>query len=239
MVAREAFGASSVIVAELATLLVDMQLDPPDTARGLAEVIENARRCVPGVKYAGITVASRSCGITSAAATHRYPVLLDKIQQQHQEGPCLSAAWEHHVVHIDDLSFERRWPKYREDVLTQTPIRCVLLFELSVDQDALTALNFYADRPHAFDDESVELGTVFATHTALAWKTLRRDGQLRSALATRDVVGQAKGILMERFDIDAVQAFDLLNRFSQETRTKVVDVAERLLADEHPPRPCI
>ena len=69
---------------------------------------------------------------------------------------------------------------------------------------------------------------IFATHTALAWNMLRRDEQFRSALASRDVIGQAKGMLMERFGIDAVRAFDLLKRLSQDSNTPLHEVAERL-----------
>ena len=71
-------------------------------------------------------------------------------------------------------------------------------------------------------------GLIFATHTALAWNMLRRDEQFRSALASRDVIGQAKGMLMERFGIDAVRAFDLLKRLSQDSNTPLHEVAERL-----------
>jgi AmiR/NasT family two-component response regulator len=58
---------------------------------------------------------------------------------------------------------------------------------------------------------------------------MRRHEQFRSALASRDLIGQAKGILMERFDLNAVTAFDLLRKLSQESNTKLVDVADRLV----------
>ena len=82
----------------------------------------------------------------------------------------------------------------------------------------------------AFDDDSVELGLVYAAHTSVAWNSMRREQQFRSALASRDVIGQAKGMLMERFNIDAVAAFQLLRRLSQESNTRLVDIAERLVA---------
>ncbi len=97
------------------------------------------------------------------------------------------------------------------------------------------ALNFYAERPHAFDQESVELGLVFATHISLAWAVVRRQEQFRSALASRDLIGQAKGMIMERYRVDAVHAFELLKRLSQISNSKVVDVAQALIAAEFPP----
>lgn len=96
-------------------------------------------------------------------------------------------------MQITDLSAERRWLRYRRMALEQTPIRSILSFELFIDGGSMAALNFYADHPHAFSEESVEIGTVFATHIALGWSMMRRNDQFRSALASRDIIGQAKG----------------------------------------------
>jgi len=82
----------------------------------------------------------------------------------------------------------------------------------------------------------VELGLIFATHTALTWNLLRRDEQFKSALASRDIIGQAKGMIMERFNIDAVQAFELLKRLSQNSNAPVAEIARRLVYADHPPR---
>lgn len=70
---------------------------------------------------------------------------------------------------------------------------------------------------------------MLATHAALAWHMVRRDEQFRSALASRDVIGQAKGMLMERFDLDAVRAFELLKRLSQNMNTPLADVAQQVV----------
>jgi hypothetical protein len=216
-------------VAQMGALVNDLQRREVGIDAGLTELVESAVAYIPGSRYAGITVAHRSLGISTAAATHRYPVLLDELQQRHQDGPCVSAAWEHHTVHIDDLAAERRWPDFSVDAAKKTPIRSILSFELFVDSDALAALNFYAERPGAFGEESIDLGVIFSAHVALAWGMLRRDEQFRSGLASRDRIGQAKGIVMERFDVDAVQAFELLKRLSQQSNTKLVDIAQRVI----------
>jgi hypothetical protein len=154
--------------------------------------------------------------------------LLDRLQAQHQEGPCLSAAWADHVVHVPDLTTERRWPTYAAEALEQTDIRSILAFQLFADQQTMGALNFYADRPDAFGAADVETGLALATHTVLAWSLIRRDDQFRSALASRDLIGQAKGIIMERFSIGAVQAFELLRRLSQQSNSPLIEVAQRI-----------
>jgi AmiR/NasT family two-component response regulator len=94
-------------------------------------------------------------------------------------------------------------------------------------------LNFYAEHSNAFDDEAAELGLILATHTAVGWNMVRRDEQFRSALASRDIIGQAKGMVMERFKIDAVQAFELLKRLSQNSNTPLAAVARQLVESAH------
>lgn len=202
----------------------------------LGELTETAVRSVTDAQYAGITIATRDGRVRTASATGHYPVLVDEIQERHKEGPCLSAAWEHHMIRIDDMRREQRWPRYCRDVAEQSPIRSVMSFHLFADGQTMGALNFYAEQPDVFDDEAVEVGLVMATHTALAWNLMRRDEQFRSALASRDIIGQAKGMIMERFNIDAVQAFELLKRLSQSSNTPVVAVARQLVESQHPSR---
>lgn len=184
---------------------------------------------VPGAQYLGVTVVDTSGTIQTLAATHRYPAVLDDVQRDVRQGPCLSAAWEQHTIRVDDLTTDGRWPRYRTAALERTPVRSIMSFRLFGNDKALAALNFYAESIQAFDDESVELGLVFAAHTTVVWNLIRRQQQFRSALANRDLIGQAKGILMERFDINAVAAFELLRRLSQESNTKIVEIAEKLI----------
>lgn len=223
----------SALMSSVAALIADMDGRAPDAESGLAELLTSAIDHVPGAQFAGITVAQRQKEIVTAAATHHYPVLLDRIQQQHRDGPCVSAAWDHHTVLINDLESDERWPRYQRDAVAQTPIRSILSFELFASNDVMGALNFHADRPHAFNQDSIDIGMIYATHTALAWRMLRRDEQFRSALASRDIIGQAKGMIMERFAIDAVQAFELIKRLSQSSNTKIIDVAARLVQPEN------
>lgn len=224
----------ATIVNQLVELVANLERGNGDTAAGLQELIDNGVDHVTGSQYAGITLAEKRKLVRSVVATHRFPMILDAIQNRSGEGPCLTAAWEHHVMHIADLHSEQRWPHYRRHALEQTPVRSILSFELFADGSSMSALNFYADRPHAFDQESVELGTVYATHIALAWSMMRRQDQFRSALASRDIIGQAKGVIMERFGIDAVEAFQLLTRVSQQSNIKLIEIARALIESEHP-----
>lgn len=217
-------------IAELASLVAEVQRNTPrDVGAMLSDIVDSATRALPNANHAGVTIADGDGRVRSLAATSPFAATLDDIQEREGQGPCLEAAWEDHVVRVDDLSREDRWPRYVSRAIEDTPIRSIVSFRLFADGGAIGALNFYAERPHAFDDDTVELGFVFATHAALAWGMMRRDQQFRSALASRDVIGQAKGMLMERFAIDAIQAFDLLKKLSQDTNTPVSRIAEQVV----------
>jgi transcriptional regulator with GAF, ATPase, and Fis domain len=224
----------SGIIREVAKLVETLQQQPDaDLDDALHELTQSAAEAMPGAQHAGISIAARSGKVRTASATDRYPVLLDEIQQRHAQGPCLSAAWEHHTMRIDDMMREDRWPAYCRDAVEESPIRSVMSFQLFAHHNSMGALNFYAEHPNAFDDEAAELGLILATHTAIAWNMVRRDEQFRSALASRDIIGQAKGMIMERFKIDAVQAFELLKRLSQSSNTPLTAVARQLVESEH------
>lgn len=214
-------------VADLVRTLDQRQ--PVDTDGALDELIENLLGHMSCAQHAGVTLTTSGGAVQTLSATDTYPAVLDDIQRRHREGPCLAAAWKHHVVRLDDISREERWPSYCREAVATTPIRSILAFEIFTGDGTTGALNFYAHTANAFDDDAVELGLILATHAALAWHMVRRDEQFRSALASRDVIGQAKGMLMERFDIDAVQAFELLKRLSQNSNTPLAAVALQLV----------
>ncbi len=90
------------------------------------------------------------------------------------------------------------------------------------------ALNLYSKQRDAFDDEAVAVGSVFATHAAVALAGAQQDEQMQRALQGRDVIGQAKGILMAQQDVSADEAFDILRRASQRMNIKLRELAERV-----------
>lgn len=195
----------------------------------LREVNVATVTAVPGAHAAGLSLVDDDRHVSTLGATSDDATLLDEIQNEHGEGPCLSAAWTSDTIHVDDLAAETRWPRYQRSACELSPVRSILSIRLHNDGNRLAALNLYAPSPGVFDDESLEQALIFAAHTTVTWNLLRRQQQFRNALATRDLIGQAKGILMERFAIDAVRAFELLRRLSQEGNTKLVDIAQRVI----------
>lgn len=200
-----------------------------DSGTVIAELAEHAAVEIPGAQYAGITLTRKSKGVETPAATHPYPMLLDKIQQRHREGPCLTAAWEKNIVYVADLETDDRFPCYRRDALAETPIRSIMAFQLFIEGETMGALNVYSEQPDAFGDDSRSIGLVFAAHSSVAWNAARRDEQFRQALASRDTIGQAKGMLMERYGVDAVQAFDLLRKLSQDSNIPLIKIAKEFV----------
>jgi GAF domain-containing protein len=201
-----------------------------DSDTVIAELAEHAAVEIPGAQYAGITVTRNHKHIDTPAATHKWPILLDEIQQLHREGPCLTAAWEEKTIHVADLEADDRFPLYRRDVLEQTPIRSVMSFQLFIVGETMGALNIYAEQPRVFGQPSRDIGLIFAAHSSVAWNAARREEQFRQALASRDTIGQAKGMIMERYGVDAVQAFEVLRKLSQDANVPLVRVATELVA---------
>jgi transcriptional regulator with GAF, ATPase, and Fis domain len=195
----------------------------------IAELAEHAAVEIPGAKYAGVTVTRNAKHIDTPAATHKWPIMLDDIQQRHREGPCLTAAWEEKIVHVADLETDDRFPLYRRDALAETPIRTVMAFQLFIADETMGALNVYAERPHAFGPDTRTIGMIFATHSSVAWNAARRDEQFKKALSSRDTIGQAKGMIMERYGVDAVQAFAVLRKLSQDANVPLVQIATELV----------
>jgi len=216
----------------IAELVQELHSRPDtDSDTVLAELVEHAAIEIPGAEYAGVTVTRNARHIDTPAATHKWPILLDEIQQRHREGPCLTAAWEEKTVHVADLTTDNRFPLYRRDAVEQTPICSIMAFQLFIADETMGALNVYAEQPHVFDQASKDIGRIFAAHSSVAWNSARRDEQFKRALASRDTIGQAKGMIMERYGVDAVQAFEVLRKLSQDSNVPLVQVATELVVN--------
>ena len=202
----------------------------------LSTITRGAVAAIPGAGRAVITLVEDG-EVVSVAGTDSIADRLDDLQAKHGAGPCLEAAWRQRHISIDDYTTDTRWPRYAADVLALTPVRSTISIQLYRTDSSMATLNLHADRPHTFDTVAITTASMFATQVALALHAEVRDTQFREALTSRDVIGQAKGILMKDFAVDADGAFDLLRRASQETRIRVVDVARRLIDLDTPPSP--
>jgi GAF domain-containing protein len=202
----------------------------------LHEVTDSAVRLLPGVEHSSVTlVEGRRRKVRSTAGTGPIPQKLDELQEKYQQGPCLTSMWDHHTVVIDDFEKDARGPKFTAAAIAATPVRSSLSIQLFTDDTNLGALNLFAERAHGFNADAEEIGLALAAHAAVALSGAVRSEQFKSALASRDIIGQAKGILMERYNIDAVTAFNLLIRLSQERNVPLAQIADLLVRKDHPP----
>ena len=214
----------------LATRLGDIarelqQKEDPESM--LAGIVYAALELVPHAAEASVSLISGRRTIESRAASSDMPRRVDALQSATGQGPCLEASYETRVVSVPDLSTEKRWPDFSRPAF-DLGARSMLSFQLFVDGDHLGALNLFGKDVGVFDAESERIGALVAAHAAVAVAGSQQVSQLTLALDTRDLIGQAKGILMERYKITAQQAFLLLSRASSELNIKLRDVAERL-----------
>ncbi|CRZ18198.1 GAF and ANTAR domain-containing protein [Mycolicibacterium neworleansense] len=194
----------------------------------LADVTATATELIAGVDTAGVLLVAAGGKFESLAGTSDLPHILDELQMTFQEGPCMQAALDDVVVRTDDFREETRWPSYSK-VAIEIGVLSGLSLKLYTADRTAGALNLFGFQPRAWDSEAETIGTVLAAHAAAALLAGRHTEQLTSALSTRDRIGQAKGIIMERYQIDDIQAFELLRRLSQESNTKLIDVAQQVI----------
>jgi hypothetical protein len=156
---------------------------------------------------------------------------LAQLQRRHRQGPGLDAADGETMVLSNDLRAERRWPTYAASAV-QAGVLAASSFKLHTPQcpTRRAALNLVSHLPDTFDREAQIVAAVLAAHAATALIAHDRDAQFQSALATRDAIGQAKGMIMERFDVDAAHAFALMKKLSQDGNIRLVDVAAQIVA---------
>lgn len=219
-------AGTNLLAEALSALSRDLeQEDDPDTM--LAAIVAAAVETIPGAEEGSISLVARR-RLTSHALTGELPVQLDAIQEEVQQGPCLDTVFEQQTVRVDDLATEERWPLFARRA-SATGAASMLFLQLYVEGDNLGSLNLYARTPAAFTDESEQVGLLFAAHAAIAYAGARKAAQLATAVVSRDLVGQAKGILRERYTITGERAFLVLIRVSQNSNRKLHDVAAELV----------
>lgn len=194
----------------------------------LTDVTAAAVQLIPATDIAGVLLVRKGGDFESLAGTDSLVAELDRLQQEFGEGPCADAALKQTIVRSDDLRTEPRWPRYAPAAV-QHGVLSSLSFKLYTADRTAGALNLFSYRPDAWDTEAESIGSVFAAHAAAAIMAGRHGEQMESALSSRDRIGQAKGIIMERYGVDDLRAFEMLRALSQEGQAKLVDIAERVI----------
>jgi GAF domain-containing protein len=202
----------------------------------LIAIALSAVETVPGADYAGVSLIRSPHTITTPAATDDLVREADAIQAALGEGPCVEALWERRTVRVDDLATDARWPTFGPRAVALGVVS-MLAFRLFTAGDSWGALNLYSRKKGAFDDASEFAGQLFASHASIALAGSQEITQLTAELASRDFVGKATGILMERHRINADAAHEMLLATSRSSRMSLRDVAEWLV--KTPPGPAL
>lgn len=193
----------------------------------LKRIVEGAVATVPGAQHASISQVRRRREVQTLAATGELPRAIDHAQYDSGEGPCLDSLWDEQTVRLSDLTTETRWPDFIKRA-RELGAGSMLAVQLFVSDDGLGALNLSSEKVDAFDDESEHIAILYAVHAAVAMSNEQDQHDLRAAVRTREVIGQAQGVLMERFKLSSTGAFQLLVRASQDTNRKLSDIADEL-----------
>lgn len=211
-------------------------LSASTVAEVLAQVVSGAGRIIPSVHMASVTLRGTDGSFHTPVETDPVAVALDREQYASGRGPCVESARPDGpaMAETDDLGTEDRWPEFAA-ACVRAGFGSVLATSLLPDGSEWQlpgALNLYSRDRSAFTPADRDCALLLATHASLALATtsavsaadLERS-QLRTAIASRDVIGQAKGILMARRGLSAEEAFDVLRRTSQDINVKLVDLA--------------
>jgi GAF domain-containing protein len=226
----EAADQEPAVSGELASRLSDLARElqqEQDPGAVLVDIVHAALDLIPHVAEASVSLVMGRRTVQSRAASGELPRQIDALQSSTGQGPCIDAAYEERIVRVPDMSREERWPDFAQAAYS-AGARSMLSFQLFVEGDNLGALNLYGDEVNVFDEESEQIGLLVGAHAAVAFSDSQEISQLNQALDTRDLIGQAKGILMERFKISSQQAFQVLTRASSESNTKLREVADHL-----------
>ena len=215
------------LASAMAAVALSIQEDGLDLGERLQILTDGAVEIIPGADCAAIVVLDGPQRLTARAVCGQLPPAVMGLQNDLGEGPCLTAVAQVDRVWVPDVARDRRWPRFASRAAA-LGVQSMVCTPLVLGTTVLGSLTLGSTAVNAFDEESASLAAIFAAHTTTALAATEGRRQLSAAISSRDIIGQAKGILMERYRIDADAAFAVLIRTSQNTNIKLHDVAAEL-----------
>ena len=196
----------------------------------LTAISQQAVARVDGCDEASVMVLDNKRQLTTVAATSEMPRESDRIQTKLAEGPCFDAADQKvEVFRVTDMGASGdRWPNYAPQA-RELGVGGMIGFLLFTTDENLGALNLYSAQPNVFTKRSEQVGWIFASHAAVAFAGARNDAQLHEAIATRQGIGEAMGIVMSLYRVSEDQAFAVLRRISQARNVKLREIAQEIV----------
>lgn len=236
--------ASADLAAACLALVRALQPWPPPT-RALALVAEHAAAAVPGADCASVAVLQRGTEWRIVAHTDERARVVERARLRSGDGPepetvgvpgSGTARAAASVVRVADTAGPRaRWTRFSAAADVQG-VRSALVCPLWSEREQLGALSLYSTVPHAFDDASADAAALFGGYASLALSHGALVDSLRAGLASRQSIGEATGILMERYKVRSAEAFEMLVAASQRLNTKLRDIATRVVETDRSPQ---
>lgn len=210
------------------------QDDPESTVRTAVELLVSN---VAGCDSASISLVHGKRRVETPAASDELAATGDRLQAELGEGPALDTLWDVDTAYVPHLADDPRWPTWGPRLAEQTGAGSVLTLRLFTIRDIIGALSMYSTRADAFSAEDKAEGVALAAHIALAVLSAQKLDQYEAALDSRTLIGQACGLVMERYDVDAHRAFALLTRLSSTHNVKLRQIAIELISTRRLPTP--
>lgn len=209
------------------TQLIQTLRSAEDETARLQIAVDSAVELVDRCSHAGYTINEKN-GITTRLGSDELVKRANELQFELGEGPCLEVSREQVTLVCRDLSHERRYPRWASRVQAELGVGSMMSVLVYHDERSYGCLSFYADQGQVFEADDVAVAEAISAHLAVVMTTGREIDHLSMALRNRLAIGRAEGIIMERLDITAEQAFDYLRRVSSHTNRKLVVIATEI-----------
>ncbi|WP_328996857.1 GAF and ANTAR domain-containing protein [Kribbella sp. NBC_01245] len=221
------FNPDEPLVARtFAELAVELH-DAPSVEETVDAVLQFALRAV-SCTYAGLVLAARGGRAEIGAVTDPLIEKLYRFQLDAGDGPLLDSLGEQIIIGVRDTGTDTRWPEWAAKARA-LGLGSVLHMPLAIGEQTVGVLSLFSTEPNAFGDDDLAIAHILARHASVAVAHARHDESMTQAVDARKLVGQAMGILMIKFDVDGDRAFAILKRYSQDTNTKLRDVAQQVI----------
>jgi ANTAR domain-containing protein/GAF domain-containing protein len=201
--------------------------EPGDLKQTLTQITLSAKHNIPGADYVSISFRDAGGQLETLASTDAVPQQLDSMQYELSEGPCFDAVTDGNVTYSGNLAHDPRWPEFGPRAAA-VGVRSQMAIRLHADLKTRTGLNFYSRQLSAFDQPD-ELIALFASHARIALGFAKEVDNLQAAVTTRKLIGEAIGIIRERYQMSEDRAFEFLVRVSQTSNIKLRLVAEEIV----------
>jgi GAF domain-containing protein len=219
-------GSAAGVAERFAQLALTLY-DSDGTEQTVDTVVQFALHAL-GCSHAGVALLESGGRLKIPAVTDPVMAEIYEFQVNGGDGPLTESMREHSIVRVCDTTTDDRWPEWARRV-RELGVRSVLDVPLTTATGKLGMLCLYSTHEDAFGPDEEGIAHILARHASVAVASSRREENLARAVDARKLVGQAMGILMERYNLDDERAFEVLKRYSQDSNTKLCDVALQLV----------